>query len=396
MGVLDVKTNRKNFYLKNFFVFLFLISFSFVSGCGFLQQISSFSVKPSLPIDPSTSDQDINNENNTNETIHKDKESNLNEENDSHEVDKDKVDGNGQVNHNNSVDKNNNQSDEVDNHSIADNNNIVNNNDNHDIIDDNTNADNKDNIDSNSNIKDNNTDENNNKNENMNQANDSTDIDKIEAEPTAKIIRSSENKELKRVAITFDDGPDGYFTPQVLDILKEYNVKATFFVVGSLANKNRDVLKRIGQEGHVVASHGWSHSNFTKLSDKKIIQELQKTNDLIEEVLGKPTTLFRLPYGAFNKRVLKTVAKQGYHNIYWSIDPRDWSGISYKEILGHIKKNLEPGAIILLHSSGSKESIPNTVKALPHIIEYLQGQGYEMVTVPELLEDYLMVNSTID
>ena len=216
-----------------------------------------------------------------------------------------------------------------------------------------------------------------------------TESDSLDTVPAAKIIRKSSDTELKQVALTFDDGPDDYFTPKVLDVLKEYDVRATFFVVGSLANKYRDVLERIDDEGHVVASHGWSHKNFTKISKKRVIEELTRTNDLIEEVTGKTNTLFRLPYGDYNKKVLKTVAEQGFHNIYWSIDPQDWSGISSKGILADVKRNLKPGSIILLHSFGSYESIPNTIKALPKIIEYIQSQDYEIVTVPELLKDTL-------
>ncbi|HZJ57711.1 MAG TPA: polysaccharide deacetylase family protein [Clostridia bacterium] len=219
------------------------------------------------------------------------------------------------------------------------------------------------------------------------QIEESSGFDDIDAVPAAKIIRNSSNDELKQVAITFDDGPDDYFTPQVLDILKEYDIRSTFFILGSVAQNNRDILKRIDDEGHVVASHGWGHKNFTKLSKNKAIQELKRTNELIEEVTGKSNTLFRLPYGAFNKKVLKTVADEGFHNIYWSIDPRDWSGISPNRILNDVKKNLKPGAIILLHSSGSEKSIPNSIKALPKIIEYIQGQGYDIVTIPELLRD---------
>src|SRR5690606_25631799 len=102
------------------------------------------------------------------------------------------------------------------------------------------------------------------------------------------------------------------------------------------------------------------------------------------------STLFRLPYGAFNDKVLKTVAGQGFHNIYWSIDPRDWSGNSSKRILEDVQKNLKPGAIILLHSAGSTKSIPNSIEALPKIIEYIQGQGYDIVTIPELLKDVFL------
>lgn len=397
MGVLVVVTNRKKFYLKNVAIFLVLISFSFLTGCGFLQQLSSFSVKPIFSIDSAKNDKDANNEEDINETIHRNIESNLDKVSNEHGLNEDKADKDNHANQ-----KNINDNEQIDNNSII-NNNDDDNSDTNNSSNNNGSADNNSNVGNNdmidSNIKDNNADKNNNENndnEEIDQTNDSTNFHQLQAEPAAKIIPESSNKELKRVAITFDDGPDEYFTPQVLDILKEYNVKATFFIVGSVASKNPDVLKRIDEEGHVVASHGWSHSNFTKMSDKKIAQELQKTNDLIEEITGKPTSLFRLPYGDFNQRVLETVANEGYHNIYWSIDPRDWSGISSKEIVNHIKEKIEPGAIILLHSNGSKDSIPNTAKALPHIIEYLQEQGYEMVTIPELLEDSIMVNSTID
>lgn len=213
--------------------------------------------------------------------------------------------------------------------------------------------------------------------------------DEVEVEwnpPEAKIITASSNVDLKRVALTFDDGPDDDFTPKVLDVLKQYDVKATFFVLGSLANKNKEVLSRIDSEGHVIASHGWSHKDFKKLSKDKAISELKRTNDVIKEVTGKTNRFFRLPYGSFNKKVLKTVADEGFYNIYWSIDPRDWSGNSPDTILKNIQKNVKPGSIILMHSAGSQKSITKSVKSLPSIIEFLQREGYEMVTIPELLD----------
>ncbi|NLJ40623.1 MAG: polysaccharide deacetylase family protein [Clostridiales bacterium] len=202
---------------------------------------------------------------------------------------------------------------------------------------------------------------------------------------TAQVIRRSANKELKQVAITFDDGPDDYFTPQVLDILKEHGIKATFFVLGAAAKTNQDVLKRIDEEGHTIASHGWSHTSFRKLSKEKAILELQRTNAVIKEVTGRSNNLFRLPYGDYNNKTLKTIAEQGFYNIYWSVDPWDWSGKSPKAILDNVKQNTAPGAIILLHSAGSQDSIPKSLAALPEIIGFLQGEGYEIVTIPQLL-----------
>ncbi len=134
------------------------------------------------------------------------------------------------------------------------------------------------------------------------QYDETTESDSLDTVPAAKIIRKSSDTELKQVALTFDDGPDDYFTPKVLDVLKEYDVRATFFVVGSLANKYRDVLERIDDEGHVVASHGWSHKNFTKISKKRVIEELTRTNDLIEEVTVKPIPCFGCPMGITIRR----------------------------------------------------------------------------------------------
>lgn len=213
--------------------------------------------------------------------------------------------------------------------------------------------------------------------------------DVMEAAPVAAVLRNESNPELKRVALTFDDGPDDVFTPQILDILKEYDVKATFFVLGYMARDNQDVLKRMDEEGHTIGSHSWSHKDFTKISNEARIDELSKTNNLIEDLIGRPVSLFRLPYGAYTKDVLHTVANQGYHNIYWSIDPKDWASKSPNQILNNIQQNLKPGSIILLHSSGNQSTISNTVKSLPGIIDFLWEQGYEIVTIPKLLEEDL-------
>jgi peptidoglycan/xylan/chitin deacetylase (PgdA/CDA1 family) len=403
MGVLVVVTNGKKYLLKNFTIFLLLISFGLLVGCSF-PFTSIFTVKPSLPIDQDSPDSNTDNQNNLDSNADNQTSNQNNSNNDTNSdsnnqpiinedlvsnLDKEKTKGN--VKYIGFEDLDNEHLDNIDDK-------------NSDSLDDNDNNNRDQNEGTNSdkdmNPHNDNDSESNNDIDNTDNETNETEQDensskhyKTEAVPAAKIIKNSPNKELKRVALTFDDGPDAYFTPQVLDILKEYDVKATFFILGIEGNKNRDVLKRIDEEGHVVASHSWNHSNFTKISKKKAIDELQRTNQLIEEVTGKPNSLFRLPYGAYNRKVLEIIAEQGFHNIHWSIDPRDWSGISSKKILNHIKENLEPGAIILLHSSRSSDSIPNTIKALPQIIEYLHGQGYELVTVPELLEDVLEVNT---
>ena len=360
-----MRIKDKNLFYKNICIFLLIIAFVGLIGCS-LQYTNVFSVKTPSPdnlIESGKEESQMNDVSTYPDNIdsHKDGKADKDEETNKGEaVDKDSADSAGK-NMNEDIDKGMNKDIEEDRQEDME---KEGDGDIHsDHIDDEKVIDNQESSDD-----------------------QSSDLDIGEAVPAAKIIRNSPDRESKRVAITFDDGPDGHFTPQILDILKKYHAKATFFILGSVADENREVLKRIDEEGHVVASHSWSHSNFTKISKSKAIDELKRTNDLIKEVIGKSNSLFRLPYGAFNDNVLATVADQGFHNIYWSIDPKDWSGISPNKILKNIEQNIEPGAIILLHSSGSKKSIPNTVKALPNIIEFLQGQGYEIVTIPELLK----------
>ncbi|GMX63760.1 hypothetical protein Elgi_32400 [Paenibacillus elgii] len=189
----------------------------------------------------------------------------------------------------------------------------------------------------------------------------------------------------KQVALTFDDGPDGKYTPKILDILKQHNVKATFFVVGSQVSKYPDFLKRIHEEGHAIGNHTWDHANLTKLTDAKIKQELKETDDWVEQTVGIYPSMVRAPYGAISASVKETVEKTGRPLIGWNVDPRDWAGTAPKDIIANIQTHTKPGSVILLHCFGGKKgNLDNTVKALPDIIAYLQKEGYQMVTIPDL------------
>lgn len=194
------------------------------------------------------------------------------------------------------------------------------------------------------------------------------------------------NKNKKQVALTFDDGPDEYFTLKILDILKEKDIKATFFVLGSSAKKYPKVLKHIREKGHDIGNHSWSHKNLKKLPEEQIKSEIKETEKLIESLTESYLPLFRFPYGVSNKKSREIVHSLGYYDIRWSVDTEDWSGITPLEIMKRVEKQLYPGGIILMHCSGRQESIENSVKALPEIIEYVKGKGYEFVTISQLLE----------
>ncbi|MFC6453576.1 MULTISPECIES: polysaccharide deacetylase family protein [Paenibacillus] len=192
----------------------------------------------------------------------------------------------------------------------------------------------------------------------------------------------------KRVALTFDDGPDTKYTPRILDILKKHEIHATFFLIGDNARKHPQMVNRILEEGHVLGNHSWDHQLLTKQDAEQVQSEINKTDDLLKSITGQAPALFRAPYGAVSADVLDAAGAAGHQIIGWSVDTLDWKGKSAAEIMSAVKKELRPGAIILQHSAGGKGgNLNNTIEALPLIISYLKENGYTIVTVPELLSD---------
>ncbi|MFD2615466.1 polysaccharide deacetylase family protein [Paenibacillus gansuensis] len=190
----------------------------------------------------------------------------------------------------------------------------------------------------------------------------------------------------KLVALTFDDGPDAKYTGQVLDILGEYHVKATFFVVGQQAEKYPAMLKRILKEGHTIGNHTYSHANLPKKTAQQVKQQIVAADDAIEKVTGDVPSLFRAPYGAVNDTVLDTAASLDKQVVGWSVDTRDWAGTSVDGMVKNLTKEIKPGGIVLMHSFGGHNGdLSNTLEALPLIINYLQDHGFTLVTADELL-----------
>lgn len=191
----------------------------------------------------------------------------------------------------------------------------------------------------------------------------------------------------KKVALTFDDGPDSDTTVQVLDVLKEHDVKATFFVIGKRAEADKEVLKRMKDEGHIIGNHTWNHPDLMKLDKDTIAKELMETEDLVEKIVGYRMSLFRSPYGSLNRDNVKQVADLGYKIIAWNVDSLDWKSLSGEQVRTNILENVRNGSIILQHSAGGPgEDLSGTVEALPVIITTLKKEGYEFVTIPELLD----------
>lgn len=192
---------------------------------------------------------------------------------------------------------------------------------------------------------------------------------------------------VKEVALTFDDGPDDYWTPRVLDGLKEMNAKATFFCVGERVQANPDVFRRMIAEGHVVGNHSWNHANLSKIPIEQAKEQLIRTNEVIRRVGGVKPHLMRPPYGALSEPLIREAIRLDQLIILWNVDSLDWTQIPAEQVATNILSHTGPGAIILLHSAGGEgQSLQNTVNALPYVIRTLRDRGYRFRTVPELLK----------
>ncbi|MFJ7736503.1 polysaccharide deacetylase family protein [Lysinibacillus sp. NPDC097287] len=182
----------------------------------------------------------------------------------------------------------------------------------------------------------------------------------------------------KRVALTFDDGPDAKVTPQILAVLKKYEAKATFFMVGRNVLKNQSIVQQMYEDGHEIGNHTWNHPKLTKLSNDSVKQEVDYTSNAIYKAIGQNPTVFRPPYGATSNQVRSVISMP---TILWSVDTLDWKHRNADKLLSYVKASAKDGSIILMHDIHQ-----STANGLENVILYLQKQGYELVTVSEILQ----------
>ena len=202
------------------------------------------------------------------------------------------------------------------------------------------------------------------------------------------IIIKKGNQDEKIVALTFDDGPDEVFTPQILDILKKYDVKATFFLIGEKVPYNKKIVKREKEEGHEIGNHTFTHINASKKNYEEIEEEITKTQQVIKEVTGEYPTLFRPPYRALSRDLCKIVKEKNMNIVLWSnIDVRDWSNPGVNNMVNTIDSQVENGNIIILHDYNTvRNNKSQTIQALEIVIPKLKEKGYRFVTISELME----------
>jgi len=209
--------------------------------------------------------------------------------------------------------------------------------------------------------------------------------------PSSYVINQAGAKE-KTIALTFDDGPNDDYTPQILDILSKYRVPACFFVVGINAEQNLPIMQRIYREGHEIGNHTFLHPNIAIISPARFRAELRATGYIIESIIGHTTMMFRPPYDTDSEPTNETAIEplslarsEGYLTIGSNIDPNDWEiGVTADSIVARVIQQRDAGNIILLHDAGGNRDA--TVAALPRIIEYFKSNGYKFVSVSALLD----------
>lgn len=198
------------------------------------------------------------------------------------------------------------------------------------------------------------------------------------AECTVIVEKEVVVPEGKLIAITFDDGPSAKYTGKLLDALKKYDAKATFFLVGQNVAGNEALVKRMLAEGHEVGNHSWSHADLASISKKDMQAQVDKTDKAVYKAAGAYPTVFRAPYGSLSDALLDHI---DVPSIYWSVDTLDWQTKDKKYVQKQILNNAYDGAIILLHDI-HETSVDGTIAAL----EKLQDEGYTLVTVSQLLK----------
>ncbi len=182
----------------------------------------------------------------------------------------------------------------------------------------------------------------------------------------------------KVIALTIDDGPNPVYTPQILRLLDEYQVTATFSMIGLEVDAHPGMAREVAAAGHMIANHTWSHVDLAGLRPTVVADQINRATGAINTVTGRVPTLFRAPYGAWSKAVLQHCAQNGMTPLDWSVDPRDWSRPGVASIVRNIMRNTKTGSIILEHDGGGNRS--QTVAALKIVLPRLLAAGFHFTT----------------
>ncbi len=194
------------------------------------------------------------------------------------------------------------------------------------------------------------------------------------------VYRANTNE--KKLALTFNISWGDEKALPILDILKEKKIPATFFLSAAWAESHPDIVKRIVEDGHEIANHGYRYESYPKLEDDQIIKDIRNSHRILTELTGNKPSLLRPPHGHFDKRTLKIADQLGYSIIHWSVDSNDYQNPGVEAIVNNVLDNVANGDIILMHAS---DSVKQTEEALPIILNELTKQGYQFALISELI-----------
>lgn len=203
--------------------------------------------------------------------------------------------------------------------------------------------------------------------------------DKQPAQSGQKMGNKLEDEDVKKIALTFDDGPHPYYTEELLDGLKERGVKVTFFVTGEHAELHPEIIKRMSEEGHLIGNHTYSHIQLKDSNREAFKAELVKTNEIISDITGEEVQYVRPPYGTWDK---KFETELNMFPVLWTVDPLDWCSTNVACITDKVVSKVEENDIILMH-----DYYESTVTAALQVVDELIAEGYTFVTVEDILFD---------
>ncbi|WP_010530672.1 polysaccharide deacetylase family protein [Lentibacillus jeotgali] len=195
--------------------------------------------------------------------------------------------------------------------------------------------------------------------------------------PAAPIYRGNPGKDMVGFLINVSWGTE--YIPAILNILKEHHVKATFFIEGKWAMENTDTVKMIQEQGHVIGNHAYNHPAMSRLSKQDMMEQISRTNEILEAITGETPQWFAPPSGDFNDQVVKAAAEQDMETILWSVDTIDWKNPSESVMINRVNNNIHPGATLLMHPT------PSIVEGLDSMIGIIEEKGYKIGTLNNLL-----------
>lgn len=196
----------------------------------------------------------------------------------------------------------------------------------------------------------------------------------------------------KEAALTFDISWGEKMAPKVLDVLRTYNLKATFFLSGPWAKRHPELVARIVADGHEIQSHGQEHVNFSGLSREQVAANVEAAHAILQEMTGQKPSYIRPPNGDFDQKSLAATRDVGYQTVIWSVDSRDWMNPGVDAIIRYVTGKAHPGAIILMHAS---DSCKQTDQALPAVIDGMKAKGYKLVLMSDLMRHGVDPNGRI-